>query len=76
VFDALKVERATLMGLSQGGWAALKFAVYQPQWVERLVLLNPAGIAPDRLSFVIQGYPPVAIGQVGDQPHQPAALWR
>lgn len=53
VLDALKIEKATLLGLSQGGWAALKFAVYQPQRVEKLVLLNPAGIAPDKLSFVI-----------------------
>ncbi len=65
VLDALKVETATLLGLSQGGWAALKLAVSQPQRVERLVLLNPAGIAPDKLSFVIQAIPLSLMGPWG-----------
>jgi len=38
VLDALKIERASLLGLSQGGWTALKFAVYQPRRVESLVV--------------------------------------
>ncbi len=65
VLDALKVEKATLLGLSQGGWTALKFAVYQPRRVESLVLLNPAGIAPDKLSFVLQAIPLSLLGQWG-----------
>ena len=65
MLDALKVEKATLLGLSQGGWAALKFAVYQPQRVEKLVLLNPAGIASDRLAFVIQAIPLSLLGPWG-----------
>ena len=65
VLDALKVEKATLLGLSQGGWTALKFAVYQPRRVESLVLLNPAGIAPDKLSFVIQAIPLSLLGPWG-----------
>ncbi len=65
VLDALKVEKATLLGLSQGGWAALKFAMYQPRRVEKLALLNPAGIAPDKLSFVIQAIPLSLLGPWG-----------
>ncbi len=65
VLDALKVEKATLLGLSQGGWAALKFAVYQPRRVESLVLLNPGGIAPDKLSFVLQAIPLSLLGPWG-----------
>jgi len=65
VLDALKVEKATLLGLSQGGWTALKFAVYQPRRVESLVLLNPAGIAPDKLAFVMQAIPLSLLGRWG-----------
>jgi pimeloyl-ACP methyl ester carboxylesterase len=54
VLDSLKIERATLIGLSQGGWTALKFAVYKPERVEKLVLLSPGGIVPDRLSFILR----------------------
>ena len=54
VFDALKLERAALLGVSQGGWTALKFATYQPERVAKLVLLCPGGIVPDRTSFYIR----------------------
>lgn len=54
VLDVLRVERAVLVGISQGAWTALKFAVVHPQRVEQLVLLTPGGIVPDRLSFVLR----------------------
>jgi pimeloyl-ACP methyl ester carboxylesterase len=54
VFGALKLEKATLIGVSQGAWTALKFATYQPERVEKLVLLCPGGITPDRLSFFMR----------------------
>ncbi|RPI33746.1 MAG: alpha/beta hydrolase [Chloroflexota bacterium] len=65
VLDALKIEKATLIGFSQGGWTALKFAVYKPERVENLVLLSPGGITPDRLSFVIKAIPLSMLGQWG-----------
>ena len=65
VLNALNVERATLIGLSQGGWAALKFAVYRPEQVESLVLLTPGGITPDRWSFVLRAIPLSLLGQWG-----------
>lgn len=54
VLGALKLEKATLIGVSQGAWTALKFATYQPERVEKLVLLCPGGVTPDRLSFLIR----------------------
>jgi pimeloyl-ACP methyl ester carboxylesterase len=54
VLDALKIERAILVGLSQGGWTALKFATSRPERVHKLVLLTPGGITPDRLSFALR----------------------
>ncbi len=54
VLNGLGVERATLVGISQGAWVALKFAVAQPERVDRLVLLTPGGIVPDRTSFLFR----------------------
>ena len=39
----LKVERATLVGNSLGGWTALAFALAHPQKVDRIVLVDAAG---------------------------------
>jgi pimeloyl-ACP methyl ester carboxylesterase len=65
VLDGLQLEKATLIGLSQGGWTALKFAVYQPERVEKLVLLTPGGIVPDRLSFILRVIPLSLLGRWG-----------
>lgn len=52
VLAGLSVDRVTLVGLSQGGWTALKFATTHPERVEKLVLLAPGGVVPDRPSFL------------------------
>lgn len=44
----LKVERATLVGNSMGGWVAAAYAVKYPSKVERLVLVDAAGFAPPK----------------------------
>src|SRR5262245_21997668 len=54
VLDALKVKRAIFVGLSQGGWTALKFAIAHPERVEKLVLMTPGGITFDRVSFALR----------------------
>ncbi|HKX29417.1 MAG TPA: alpha/beta hydrolase [Blastocatellia bacterium] len=65
VLNALKVERAILIGLSQGGWTALKFATSQPERVDKLVLLTPGGITPDRISFALRAIPLSFLGRWG-----------
>jgi pimeloyl-ACP methyl ester carboxylesterase len=42
--DALGYPRVTLVGNSLGGWIATRFAVEYPERVERLYLLNSAGL--------------------------------
>jgi 2-hydroxy-6-oxonona-2,4-dienedioate hydrolase len=42
----LKIERATLVGNSMGGWVAASYALAHPQKVERLVLVDAAGFTP------------------------------
>jgi 2-hydroxy-6-oxonona-2,4-dienedioate hydrolase len=41
--DALKIERASLVGSSLGGWVAARFALAYPASVDRLVLVDAAG---------------------------------
>ena len=54
VLDSLGIQQTSLLGLSQGGWTALRFAASYPQRVERLVLLAPGGIVPVRSSFILK----------------------
>jgi pimeloyl-ACP methyl ester carboxylesterase len=54
VLDGLQIQKTALLGLSQGGWTALKFATYQPERVDKLVLLTPGGVMPIRTSFVLK----------------------
>lgn len=65
VLDAFKLKRTTLIGFSQGGWTALKFAVKCPERVQSLVLLSPGGIVSDKLTFMIQALPLSLLGRWG-----------
>jgi pimeloyl-ACP methyl ester carboxylesterase len=65
VLNALKLEAVTIIGLSQGAWTALKFAVSQPERVTALVVLSPGGITPDKLSFVVRALPLLLLGRWG-----------
>ncbi|HEU4510819.1 MAG TPA: alpha/beta hydrolase [Pyrinomonadaceae bacterium] len=44
----LKIERATLIGNSMGGWIAAAFTAAFPDRVEKLVLVDAAGYAPSK----------------------------
>lgn len=54
VLNELGQEKTSILGLSQGGWTALRFATYQPERVAKLILLTPAGIVPTRISFILR----------------------
>jgi len=53
VLDGLKIQKTDLLGLSQGGWTALKFATDHPGRVGKLVLLTPGGVMPTRSAFIL-----------------------
>jgi pimeloyl-ACP methyl ester carboxylesterase len=44
--EELKIEKASLVGNSMGGWVAASYALLHPEKVERLVLVDAAGFAP------------------------------
>lgn len=54
VLNTLKIAKVSLIGISQGGWATLKFAIRNTERIEALVLLTPAGIVPDKTSFILR----------------------
>ena len=47
--EALGYPRVTLVGNSLGGWIATRFAVEHPERVERLYLLNSAGLRRENM---------------------------
>ena len=47
LMDSLGIQRATLVGLSMGGGAALSFALCSPERVEKLVLVDSYGLGKD-----------------------------
>jgi pimeloyl-ACP methyl ester carboxylesterase len=53
--DALHLNRVSLMGMSYGGWLAMKFTVDRPQRVKKLVLLSPGGFLPMVRQFSLRG---------------------
>lgn len=67
VVDALKIDKVTLVGISQGAWTTVKYAVYKPERVEKLVLLTPGGITPDKMSFLLRVVPLLLLDRWGIQ---------
>lgn len=67
VLDGLKLQRTSLLAISQGAWIALKFATGHPERVQKLVLLTPAGITSARWSFMLRAIPLAMLGKRGAQ---------
>lgn len=65
IFTALNLEKATLTGISLGGWVSLKFSTTYPERVEKLVLLCPSGAAPQKMSFMFRAIACSFFGQKG-----------
>jgi pimeloyl-ACP methyl ester carboxylesterase len=54
LLESLEIETTSLVGLSLGGWMALSFAIAHPEKVDRLCLICPGGIYPERSSFLFK----------------------
>lgn len=63
ILDALKLERASLVGISMGGGAALGFSLRSPERVEKLVLVDSYGLGSEipwgRLGYLLVRAPVV-----------------
>ena len=49
--DGLNLDRIALVGMSFGGWLALKYAMAVPERVHHLALLSPGGLLPMARQF-------------------------
>lgn len=56
VFNALSINKASIVGISLGAWAGVKFAIKYSDKVEKLVLLCPAGIGPQKSLLLLKLY--------------------
>jgi pimeloyl-ACP methyl ester carboxylesterase len=65
VFNALSIEKASLIGISLGAWLSIKFAVHFSEKVDKLVLISPAGIGPQRKSFLLNVMFHMILGEKG-----------
>jgi pimeloyl-ACP methyl ester carboxylesterase len=77
VLDGLEVGRATLVGCSYGGFLAASYALGEPDRVERMVLIGPAGVfsaIPWMLGFRMRfGAARRQIARLLGRQHAPAA---
>lgn len=65
VLNGLRIDKTVLAGISQGAWTALKYAVYKPERVEKLALLTPGGVVPDKMSFLLKAIGLSLLGKWG-----------
>jgi len=65
VLNGLGLEQVCLLGISLGGFMALKLATACPERVQKLVLLCPGGIARQKRSFMFKVIPLMFLGDWG-----------
>lgn len=58
LLDSLKIEKASLVGQSYGGWFALNYAIHVPERVNKVALLSPAAcFLPLNRQHMLRGAP-------------------
>lgn len=65
VFNALVVKKASIVGISLGAWLGAKFAIKYSDKVNKLVLICPAGIGPQKKSFAFKALFYSILGEKG-----------
>jgi len=65
VLRELQLEKASFVGISLGAWMAVNFAVKHPRKVDKLVIMSPSGIGPQRISLLFKVVPYLLLGEKG-----------
>lgn len=65
VFNGLSIEKSSIVGISLGAWLGAKFAIKYSDKVNKLVLLCPAGIGPQKKSFAFKALFYMMFGEKG-----------
>jgi len=63
--QALAITRASIVGVSLGGWLTLDYATRRPERVRSIVVLCPAGVGRQRIGFVFKLAPLRLLGAWG-----------
>jgi pimeloyl-ACP methyl ester carboxylesterase len=74
VLQALCIDRFAMIGASLGGWVALHYATRHAARVDRLVLLVPGGLGPQRRSILFKVLPLLLLGDWGRKQAMKIAL--
>jgi len=54
VMDGLSLERASMVGISLGGWLALDYATRRPRRVDRVAVLCPGGVGGQNIGTALK----------------------
>jgi pimeloyl-ACP methyl ester carboxylesterase len=65
VMQSLSLPRASMVGVSLGGWLALDYATRRPERVQSLVVLCPGGVGAQKISIVFKTIPLRMLGRWG-----------
>jgi pimeloyl-ACP methyl ester carboxylesterase len=65
VWNALGITRASIVGISLGGWLAVDYAVRRPQRVRSLSLISPSGIGRQNNALLIKAAILLQLGERG-----------
>jgi pimeloyl-ACP methyl ester carboxylesterase len=76
VMQALSLTRASLVGVSLGGWLALDYATRRPERVEALVVLCPGGVGGQKIGIVFKTIPLRMLGAWGTRKARELVLGR
>lgn len=66
VMAALSIARASIVGVSLGGWLALDYATRRPERAEKLALICPAGVGRQK-NFLLKALPLMLMGPWGNR---------
>ncbi len=66
VLNKLEIDKASFVGISLGGWLALKYAIVYPEKIDKMALLCPTGIGPQKASFILFALPLKLLGKWGE----------
>ncbi len=76
VMQGLSLARASIVGVSLGGWLALDYAIRRPERVERLALLCPGGVGRQKMGVLFKTLPLRMLGRWGKRKMREMILGR